>query len=217
MHPFETHKNDPATHFPYVVLASSSPRRVELLKSANIPVVTRSPEVDESPRRGEAPAALVRRLARLKALSVVSAVEAEFSSGVVLSADTIVVSPKGNRILGKPRDRKDAEKMLKILSGKTHTVLTGYCLSGFGLTSEKDKSLVRVIKSSVTLRKLDAQFIADYVGTGEPMDKAGSYAAQGLGMTFIEKISGSYTNVVGLPISQVLEDLAREFGIHPRF
>ena len=217
MHPFSPHKHERHDEFPAVILASSSPRRVELLRQANLPIFIRTPDVDEKVLRGESPRQLVKRLSELKAMSVSVQVDAEFSAGVVISADTIVVSPGVGRVLGKPKDQAEAEKMLNALSGKTHTVLTGYCLAGFGFSSEKDKKIVRVIQSKVTMRKLSKKLIRDYVQTGEPMDKAGAYAAQGLGMCFIEKITGSYTNVVGLPISQVLDDLEHEFGIHPRF
>jgi len=202
---------------PFIILASSSPRRVELLRQANLPVVTRSPDVDEKVLRGEKPQELVKRLARLKADSVVKQVEKDFPSGVVISADTIVVAPRSATILGKPDDHADAVRMLSSLAGRTHTVFTGYCLSGFGFTSERDRKIVRVVKSQVTLRSIDRAMIESYVRTGEPMDKAGAYAAQGIGMSFIEKISGSYTNVVGLPLSQVLADLEGHFGIAARF
>jgi septum formation protein len=202
---------------PFIILASSSPRRVDLLRQANLPVVIRSPDVDEKVLKGERPQELVKRLARLKADSVVKQVETDFPSGVVISADTIVVAPRSSTILGKPDDHADAVRMLSSLAGRTHTVFTGYCLSGFGFTSERHRKIVRVVKSQVTLRSIDRTMIESYVRTGEPMDKAGAYAAQGIGMSFIEKISGSYTNVVGLPLSQVLADLEGHFGISARF
>jgi septum formation protein len=177
----------------------------------------RAPEVDERQLRGELPRSLVKRLSLKKAEAIANASDLQLSAGVILAADTIVISPGSGQILGKPTDRKNAIQMLKKLSGRTHTVLTGYCLIGFGLSSEAGKVINRVIQSRVTIRKLSDDLIEDYVSTGEPMDKAGSYAAQGLGMCFIEKISGSYTNVVGLPVSHVLDDLEHEFGIRPRF
>ncbi|MGZ6309765.1 MAG: Maf family protein, partial [Bdellovibrionota bacterium] len=106
----------------------------------------------------------------------------------------------------------DAKAMLKLLSGKTHTVLTGYCLLE-AVSGGKSRRISRVISSRVKMRKLDAAAIARYVATGEPMDKAGSYGAQGLGMALIEEIRGSYTNVVGLPMAQILSDLEKSFGI----
>ena len=209
--------NQPQNSFPHLILASSSPRRADLLRSANLSVMIRAPEVDERQLRGELPRALVKRLSLKKAEAIANASDLQLSAGVILAADTIVISPGSGQVLGKPTDRKNAIQMLKKLSGRTHTVLTGYCLIGFGLSSEAGKVINRVIQSRVTIRTLSDELIEDYVSTGEPMDKAGSYAAQGLGMCFIEKISGSYTNVVGLPVSHVLDDLEHEFGIRPRF
>ena len=209
--------NQAQNSFPHLILASSSPRRADLLRSANLSVMIRAPEVDERQLRGELPRSLVKRLSLKKAEAIANASDLQLSAGVILAADTIVISPGSGQILGKPTDRKNAIQMLKKLSGRTHTVLTGYCLIGFGLSSEAGKVINRVIQSRVTIRKLSDDLIEDYVSTGEPMDKAGSYAAQGLGMCFIEKISGSYTNVVGLPVSHVLDDLEHEFGIRPRF
>jgi len=203
--------------FPLIVLASASPRRAELLKNAQLDVVIRKPNVDERARSRETPTQLVQRLSTEKAKAIAAELEGGSSAGVIVAADTIVISPNSQQVLGKPRDEKQAIKMLSALSGKTHTVLTGYCLLGFGLSSEAGKVVRRVVKSRVTMKTLSPDLIRGYVLTGEPMDKAGAYAAQGLGMCFIEKISGSYTNVVGLPISQVLDDLERQFGIRSRF
>jgi septum formation protein len=203
--------------FPHIVLASSSPRRAELLRAANFSVLIRKPEVDERALRNEKPEELVRRLAVEKAKAVSGLIQGEPMSGVIIAADTIVISPKSKKVLGKPAHAKVAVQMLKELSGKTHTVFTGYSILGFGMSSESGKLIRRVVRSQVTMRSLSENLIQDYVNTGEPMDKAGAYAAQGLGMCFIEKISGSYTNVVGLPVSHVLDDLESEFGIHPRF
>jgi septum formation protein len=203
--------------FPLIVLASASPRRAELLKNAQLDVVIRKPEIDERARPREQPEELVRRLCQEKAQVIAKDLQNSDSAGVILAADTIVISPRGGSVLGKPADPRQAERMLRLLSGNTHTVLTGYCLLGFGLSSEAGKVVRRVVKSRVTMKSLSAELIHGYVRTGEPMDKAGAYAAQGFGMCFIEKISGSYTNVVGLPIAQVLDDLEAEFGIRPRF
>lgn len=184
-----------------IVLASTSPRRVDLMKQVGFKFEIVSPLVDETPKRGEKPEKLVARLAFEKANSVVH----QFPDRVILAADTIVVTPDSKKILGKPASVSDAEKMLKLISGKTHTVLTGYCVIARG------KPLVRVIKTKVTMRKLDTSAIRRYIATGEPMDKAGAYAAQGIGMALIEKIAGSYTNVVGLPIAEVARDLEKVF------
>jgi len=194
---------------PQFILASTSPRRVDLLQQLGMSFAVRAPNADESPKRGERPRALVGRLARTKAESVVLPSLQEFDSVLIIAADTIVVSPR-NQILGKPRTAKEARQMLASLAGKTHTVLTGYCVVS-AVRGEKSKSISRVISSRVTMRSLTKKAIVDYVASGEPMDKAGSYAAQGLGMALIESIRGSYANVVGLPVAQLVFDLEKHF------
>ena len=191
-----------------IILASTSPRRVDLLKQAGLKFDVRAPEADETPKRGESPQNLVRRLSLAKAKSVRS----EGKSLLIIAADTIVVSPNGKKILGKPVDSTDAKKMLKTLSGKTHTVLTGYSLLIID-SRGKQKIKIRVVKSRVKMRTLDSASIQRYVATGEPMDKAGSYAAQGIGAALVESLSGSYANVVGLPICQVFEDIQKLTGV----
>jgi len=156
---------------------------------------------------------MVKRLAREKALSVVSKLKSSDKQvHIIIAADTIVVAPDGKTVLGKPANQADAVKMLEKLSGRVHVVFTGYCIiktSG----SESIKQVVRAVKSSVKIRKLPKYSLHKYVLTGEPMDKAGAYAAQGIGMMIIEEIAGSYTNVVGLPMSQLIADLELEFNI----
>lgn len=193
---------------PKIILASSSPRRIEMLKLLGMRIEVAPAAIDETPRKNETPRALVRRLARAKAEAVSKGRRAPH---LVISADTIVVSPKG-RILGKPRNVREAREMLKELSGRHHTVLTGYCLlSG----ASPECSLVRVCSTRVRMRKLSESEIRAYVSTGEPMDKAGSYAVQGIGMSLVETVSGSHSNVVGLPAAQLVLDLERSFGITP--
>lgn len=197
------------------VLASSSPRRIEFMKLAGLSVQIQSPDIDETPKRGESPKALVARLAREKALSVANR---GFQGGasevqLVIAADTIVVSPNGKKILGKPADETDARKMLASLSGKKHSVFTSYCVVPVKRNGSVGKPLVRVVGSKVKMRKLTARDIDRYIKTGEPMDKAGSYGAQGKGMVLIEGIQGSYTNVVGLPMCQLLADLEKHFKV----
>jgi septum formation protein len=191
-----------------VILASSSPRRIELLRQLGLKFETRSPDVDEQPKRGENPAKLVARLARSKAEAVDSAFQGE---RLVIAADTIVVAPGGKKVLNKPRDRAEAIRMLRAISGKVHTVLTGYCL--LAADEAGDQSLVRVVKSLVKIRRLSKRDIEAYLQTGESMDKAGAYAAQGHGAALIEEIRGSYTNVVGLPVAQLAADLEGSFGV----
>jgi len=199
--------------FPRIVLASTSPRRIELLQGLGLKPVVRAPDADETPRKGESPRALVSRLARAKAASVADGL-GDSEASLVIAADTIVVAPGGKKILGKPRDVAEARSMLRSLAGHTHTVLTGYCIHPVGIRGTAGaRPLVRVITSKVTMRKLSAADIAAYVATGEPMDKAGSYAAQGIGMALIESIRGSYANVVGLPVAQLLSDLEDRFRL----
>ncbi len=196
-----------------IILASSSPRRIDLLSQLGLRFETRSPEVDERQLRGEKPSALVARLALDKA----EAVDATIASGarLVIAADTIVVAPGGRKVLGKPRDRAEAARMLRAIAGKTHTVLTGYCLLGTETRgrSGQQQSVVRVVRSQVKIRKLTGTEVKAYLATGESMDKAGAYAAQGHGAALIEEIRGSYTNVVGLPVAQLARDLEAEFGV----
>jgi septum formation protein len=218
-----------------IVLASTSPRRVDLLTQAGLAHQVVAPDADETMLPHETPKAMVARLAREKAEAVVARILAGMVSGIqssekilIIAADTTVVAPNGKTVLGKPRSEAEARKMLGMLAGQTHTVLTGYCLLKIqppaGARRSKSKNsvpvfeaarpyhshvLVRVVTSKVKMRKLSQQAIATYVKTGEPMDKAGAYAAQGIGMTLIESLNGSYTNVVGLPICQVLEDIER--------
>lgn len=205
-------KSQPREAFPLFILASTSPRRISLLEQVQLPAQVYAPDSEEKMEKGEVPARLVVRLAKEKALSVKAKILKLHPDCLILAADTIVVDPTGRRVLGKPKTRKQAEQMLKALAGKTHTVLTGYCL----MESKRrgvNRVHTRVVKSRVKMRPLSPLMIRDYVASGEPLDKAGSYGAQGLGTAFVESITGSYTNVVGLPITQVLLDLEMKFGI----
>ena len=211
-----TSKISRKTHFP-IVLASSSPRRIDLLTQMGLKLETLSPEVDEAPLDGESPAELVERLACLKAEFAIVPASQQFGSCIVIAADTIVVAPNNKDIFGKPATTAEAMRMLRILQGQTHTVLTGYCI--FKLTVDRKngqgniQELSRVVSSRVTFRTLSTIDIRNYVATREPMDKAGAYAAQGLGTALIQSIEGSYTNVVGLPISELLSDLEHQFHL----
>jgi len=190
-----------------VILASGSPRRKELLTWAGVPFEIRISEIDETPRRKESPLAMVKRLSLEKALAVATSHVHPDERVVIIAADTTVVSPIG-KILGKPVNEVEAMKMINAIQGKTHRVLSGFCLvqvSGGKVL----KKVSKVVKTSVTMRKLNQQEQQDYLSRGESMDKAGAYAAQGFGMVLIEKISGSYTNVVGLPMKEVLEELKK--------
>ena len=174
-----------------LVLASKSPRRRDLLTAAGIHCDVVEIEVEETVQRLEPPGEHVRRLAREKA-------EAGFAlrpDAIVLGADTIVVV--GSEIMGKPKDSADATRMLRILSGREHEVLTGVALVS------ARKTVVEVARTRVWFNPLTNQEIDGYVSSGEPNDKAGGYAIQGLGSRFIDRIQGSYSNVVGLPVALV--------------
>jgi septum formation protein len=174
-----------------LILASSSPRRAELLSAAGIAFEAVAVDVDESVKRLEPPGDHVRRLAREKA----DAAFAKYPGRVVLGADTIVLV--GGEMLGKPHDEADAIRMLRQLSGREHEVLTGVALvSARG-------AIVEVVRTRVWVNPLSDAEIKQYVATGEPLDKAGAYGIQGLGSRFIDRIQGSYSNVVGLPVALV--------------
>jgi septum formation protein len=177
------------------VLASASPRRADLLTAAGIDFSPRPAEVDERPLDGEAPSEYVRRVARDKARACPHS-----SDDVVLAADTAVVVD--GLILGKPTDDGDAVRMLRLLSGRVHLVLTGVAVR------RGDKELVEVESTSVTFAVMCDDEIDWYVASGEPRDKAGAYAVQGLASRFVTRIDGSYSNVVGLPVARVCVMLA---------
>ncbi|MBS1959387.1 MAG: septum formation protein Maf [Bdellovibrionales bacterium] len=190
-----------------LILASGSPRRKELLEKAGLEFQIFVPDVDEAPLKGEIPKKMVGRLSRLKAAAALEQIQrSSGGSGTddlwVIAADTTVVSNAGKN-LGKPVDTAEAMKMLKALQGRVHRVFTGFSIS------HGKKIHTRVIETRVYMRKMSERDLARYIATGECMDKAGAYAAQGYGMILIEKIAGSYTNVVGLPIAEVLQDFKK--------
>jgi septum formation protein len=176
-----------------LILASSSPRRADLLRAAGITFEVLAVDIDERFRPGEKPEQAVVRLAEAKAV----AASASHANAVVLGADTTVVV--GGEALAKPADAEDAARMLRLLSGRSHDVLTGVCLLSQG------HRLVHAETTRVRVARLEEPEIAWYISTGEPFDKAGGYAVQGLASRFIEGIDGSYSNVVGLPVSRVYE------------
>ncbi|MGA1368720.1 MAG: Maf family protein [Blastocatellia bacterium] len=175
-----------------LVLASGSPRRAELLRAAGIDFTVEVADVDETPHEGEAPAAYVARLALAKAAVVA---QRRGPGHRVLGADTTVVIQ--NQIIAKPVDAEDARRMLQQLSGQWHEVLTGIALV------EDDEERTEVETTRVEFAPLTPAEIDWYVATGEPMDKAGAYGIQGYASRFIERIEGSYANVVGLPVHRV--------------
>ncbi len=186
-----------------LVLASSSPRREDLLRNAGISFIVQPADVDETPLAGESARECAERLACEKALAVWQTRPQD----LVLGADTVVVVD--GEMLGKPVNGEDAARMLRLLSGRVHQVITGVCLTGgrgqrpvaSGQWSEKPRTASEL--TLVTMSAISDQEIRDYVATGEPMDKAGAYAIQGIASRWIPRIEGDYSNVVGLPVALV--------------
>ena len=187
-----------------LVLASGSPRRIELLTEAGFSPLVSPQDVDETALEGEAPEHLVERLARLKATSALTHSPA-CAGDVVIAADTIVTL--NGELLGKPADEADARRMLAELSGNKHQVKTGVCIALAGEAPEDAKLVSFVDSSDVEFYELSAEEISAYVATAEPMDKAGAYGIQGLGRALVKSISGDYFNIVGLPVSRLLREL----------
>lgn len=191
----------------HLVLASGSPRRLDLLRELGLDPVVRPPDIDETPLPDEVPSEHVVRLAKEKAAAVFAPYAAEMAGEVdpdlvVVAADTIVTI--GGEILGKPADRADAAATLRRLSGSVHEVV-----SGVAVTTDRQATSAAV-RTEVRFAELTDEEIAWYVSTGEPDDKAGSYAMQGRGGVFVESISGSHDNVIGLPrhrLAQMLADV----------
>lgn len=181
-----------------LILASSSPRRRELLTRAGFEFEVRPSKVDETRRAGETAIDFARRAASEKALDVAASAPPD---SLVLAADTVVVAD--GEVLGKPGGPEDAARILRILSGRTHQVITGVCV-----VRPPDQAVA--LKHEITLvafRRLDEQEIQHYIGSGEPFDKAGAYGIQGLASRFVTRIEGCYFNVVGLPVPMVYEIL----------
>ena len=178
---------------PKLVLASGSPRRSEIMNSVGWEFTKEIPDIDESEREGESPEIYVQRLAREKG----EVVAASYPDQIVLAADTTVVI--NDQIIGKPTDIPDARRMLEMLSGNWHEVLTGIAVINNGVT---DVGLQRTRVKFTELTEAEIHFLAD---EGDPLDKAGAYAVQAQAALFIEGIEGDYWNVVGLPISLVYE------------
>jgi len=183
-----------------LVLASASPRHQELLRSAGISFEVQPADIPENALPGEAAKDCAERLARDKALAVARQRPHDF----VLGADTVVVVD--GQLLGKPTDAADAARMLRLLSGREHQVITGVCLVVDGQPSVASETTV------VTVSELTDKDIADYVASGEPMDKAGAYAIQGIASRWIPRIEGDYCNVVGLPVALVFRMLREHAG-----
>ncbi len=184
-----------------LVLGSASPRRRDLLATLGVPFVVCSADVDESVREGEAPQAYVERVALAKLRAVCARYPGREAG--VLVADTIVVAPD-LALLGKPRDDDEGREMLERLAGATHQVSTRFVLAASSLHAEAEPDHAQTVTTQVTFRALLPSEIRAYVASGEGRDKAGSYAAQGNAAAFVERIDGSFTSVVGLPVCEVL-------------
>lgn len=185
---------------PRLILASASPRRRELFSSLDRPFDVQVPAINEMVWPGEAPASFAQRMAHEKAWAVVSSLPEKFPV-CVIAADTIVVL--NGRILGKPVDTADAIATLRALSGQQHVVITGLCVwhfNGHGHAIQGE-----AVRTSVMFREVSEMEIQHYVASGEPMDKAGSYAIQGGAAGMIDHIDGSYSNVVGLPMETLVK------------
>jgi len=185
---------------PRLILASKSPRRRYLLEQAGLEFSVIPSRFDENTMIPSSPESYVKRLAEAKAKDI-----SEMHPGSwVIGADTVVLID--NTLLGKPESPTEAHIMLKSLSAKTHQVLTGYCIC----CQASDRFFSETVKTDVCIKKLTEKEIDWYISSGEPFDKAGGYAIQGIGAFLVRRINGSYTNVVGLPVCEVLEFLINE-------
>jgi septum formation protein len=196
---------------PRLILASASPRRLMLLSQVGVePDALRPASIDETPRRAEMPRSYVSRLARAKAEAArdLIANDKDLADAYVLAADTVVTH--GRSIFGKPKNVEEALAMLLRLSGRSHRVLTGLCL-----VTPDDRSRLKVVETRVRFKRLSKEDIESYLASREWRGKAGGYAIQGIGGCFVQKLTGSYTNVVGLPLTEVVAMLIGEgFPIH---
>ncbi len=190
-----------------VILASASPRRKELLGLAGVKFEVHVPDIDETPLPRENAKKMVKRLSELKSKEVWRNFLSPKQSALVIAADTTVVNGAGE-ILGKPANSREAVEMVMSLQGRAHKVFTGYCILDIA-KGEVKKCIVRAIETKVYIQPMTLSDARAYVSRGESQDKAGAYAAQGVGMTIIEKINGSYTNVVGLPVAEVMRDFKK--------
>ncbi len=196
---------------PRLVLASASPRRLMLLSQVGIePDALRPSSIDETPKRGEMPRTLVTRLSRAKAEAArdLIANDPDLAEAYVLAADTVVAL--GRRILVKPKTIDEALASLRLLSGRSHRVLTGLCL-----ITPRDRARLKIVDTRVRFKRLSDDEMQAYLASREWLDKAGGYAIQGVAGCFVQKLTGSYTNVVGLPLTEVVAMLVGEgFPIH---
>ncbi len=186
---------------PQIVLASASPRRKELLTRIGLDIAVIPADIDETVLPDELPEAHVERLSLAKARAIAS--RSDVGGRWFIGSDTVVV--RDDVILGKPASTADAAVMLRSLAGRSHRVVSGYAV----VDREQNRFEAAAITTRVTFRELTDAEIAGYIATGEPADKAGAYGIQGIGASLVRSIDGSYTNVVGLPLCEVVETLER--------
>ncbi len=185
-----------------IVLASASPRRKALMEQIGLPFTVNAADNEETVRQGVEPHRLVRRISREKARSVAP----KYADALIIAADTIGVID--GQIIGKPHSVKEAREMLSLLSGKAHRVISGITV----MDTATSKVMSRSVETTVYMKKLTIREIDNYVKSGEPLDKAGAYAIQGLGAVIIDRIEGDYFNVMGLPLA-TLSEMLKKFGV----
>ncbi|OGI83132.1 septum formation protein Maf [Candidatus Nomurabacteria bacterium RIFCSPLOWO2_01_FULL_33_17] len=186
-----------------VILASTSPRRKELFEKTGIPFEIVASSYEEDMTLDMSPKDLAMFLSKGKAESVAN----DNPDAIVIGADTFIAFE--DKVLGKPHTKERAKEMLSILSGKQHFIITGFTI----IEKSSGKLISKAVESKILLKNLTEKEIEDYIATGEPLDKAGAYAVQGLGANLIEKIEGDYSNILGLPVDEVLEAL-KEFEVN---
>ncbi len=184
-----------------LVLGSGSPRRREILSALGLPFQVLAADIDEDRRPGEAPLVYLERIASEKLAGVRARLGATAHAAILVADTTVVID---GDVLGKPNDVNDAARLFSRIAGRVHSVYTRYAI---GLSGVPGVSVARTIETEVHIRAADPAEIRAYAATGEGLDKAGAYAAQGIGSFFIERVVGSYSNVVGLPACEVLADL----------
>lgn len=198
--------NNALNHTQRLILASSSPRRQELIQALGLPYIIRVSDADETVEGKITPSGLVEVLSIRKASTVREMLEPVEKNGIIVGSDTVVVLQ--DEVLGKPADEEDSFRMLKALQGTTHQVYSGVAC----VDAATDKEVVSHSVTNVRMKAMSDEQIRRYIATGEPKDKAGSYAIQGIGATIVESIEGDYFTVVGLPLS-LLSDMLLQFDI----
>ena len=186
-----------------IILASASPRRKEILEKTGLKFMVDASDYEEDLSL-RMPA---RRLARYLSCEKAKAIANRYKNAIIIAADTIICLD--DKVFGKPRNESDAKRMLNIMNGRSHYVITGFTVIDTG----EGQSVSRSIVTKVYFKKITRKWIEEYVSTGEPLDKAGAYAIQGLGAAIVKKIEGDYNNVVGLPIDALMKAL-RKFGVY---